>query len=130
MLYMMNLHRMIEIVDPQFFKAILLKSVHAMRTDSDTFKRDYQDTHPLDLNIKQVNLPAVTDPDVLKAYESIFTYDPAAREAATEGRLVDFLMEHPMYAAFGFHRGFGTNLFNSLVQNAYLKSGKDMDKFY
>lgn len=94
------------------------------------FQKPEKETHPLDLNIKHINLPAITDSEIVKAYDNLFTTDSQAREAATESRLVEYLMDHPMYAAFGFHKGFGTVVFNQLVQSAYLKSGKDMEKFY
>ena len=127
---MMNMHKLIAILDLSFFKVLLLKNVEYMRTAPGDTERSERKTHPLELNIRYINLPAITDPDIIKTYESIFTYDQKAHAAAMDGTLVDFLMEYPMFSAFGFHKGFGTNLFNSQVQNAYQRSGKNMDKFY
>lgn len=78
--------------------------------------------HPLDLNIGLIDLPNETDPEIIKAYNTIFMLDPDAREAIQNNNLKNFLAEHRAFATYGFHKGFGTALFSQMVHEAYKSS--------
>jgi hypothetical protein len=136
----MYYHKYLPIVDRKFFKVLIGKCAELMESMGEEGFKDFRTNetngfHPLDLNISMMDLPGVTDPDIIKAYNTIFTLDPEAREAIASNNLKTFLSEHRAFAVYGFQKGFGTALFSSLVSEAYQQSeqaeaGKLSTQFY
>lgn len=74
---------------------------------------------PLRYDISEINLPSIDDPELIQAYHRFFALYEPARLAVQNNKLVEFIEKHSFFAAYGFHKGFGTQLFNSMIQDAY-----------
>ena len=78
------------------------------------------------LNISQINLPKVNNEAVIDAYETAFAYDisdslPANNENGGNPfslhLLIDFFGKNLQFVQYGFYKGFGDLLFNTIISD-------------
>jgi len=60
-------------------------------------------------------LPAIDDPSVIEGYENCMATFFVKAEDVNFNTLVAFLINNPIFAGFGFHKGFGKLLFNLML---------------
>lgn len=70
---------------------------------------------PFKLNLQEIDLPNVTDENVINAYNNCIALQFDSIEDVNLNSLFLFLLNNPFFANYGFHKGFGTTLFNMML---------------
>ena len=115
------------------FLYLLLQSYNKMREHraNPHFNRSLQqqyDVQIFNLNISQINLPKVTNEAVIDAYETAFAYDISDQLPNNEAGgmnanpfslhlLIDFFGKNLQFVQYGFYRGFGDLLFDTIISD-------------
>jgi hypothetical protein len=112
---LISLHTIIPVLHEPFL-GLLLSAYPAMLSQGTVTLND-NDLNIFNLNISEINLPAIEDPNVIEGYENCMASLFNKAEDVNFNTLVTFLINNPVFASFGFHKGFGKLLFNLMLIN-------------
>lgn len=110
---LISLHTIIPVLHEPFL-GILLSAYPAMLSQGAVTLND-NDLNIFNLNIAEINLPAIGDISVIEGYENCMASLFVKVEDVNFNTLVSFLINNPIFASFGFHKGFGKLLFNLML---------------
>lgn len=92
-----------------------------------TSQQHYFDVQIFNLNISQINLPKVTNQQVIDSYDTAFSFElgDISGSSSDSGSsqaphfslhlLIDFFSRNQHFAQHGFYRGFGDLLYNTII---------------
>jgi len=112
---LISLHTILPILHEPFL-GILLSAYPALLNQGAVNMSD-NDLNIFSMNISQINLPMIEDQQVIEGYENCMATYFNKAEDVNYNTLVSFLINNPVFASFGFHKGFGKLLFNLMLVN-------------
>jgi hypothetical protein len=80
------------------------------------------------LNISLLNLPSISNPELIDAYETAFSYEMLDRQSNKPyssdldaslnlHMVIDFFIKNGNFALRGFYQGFGEMLYNMIISD-------------
>ena len=111
---LMRLHLSLPVLSTHFLLA-LLRGYNAF---SEQFARKYY-VSPFSLNISQVGLPRLGNPEIVEEYElALFNHLRIEHpDQFTIGLVIQFLKDNEAFAKHGFFNGFSALIFNALMSD-------------
>jgi len=106
------IHQTLPVLNSQFLH--MLVSSYVTLRQNRTFSPSYE-LMIFNLNISLAQLPKMSSPALIDAYETAFALELTDKEPFSVHLLIEFFGRNLYFVQFGFYQGFGELLFNTIV---------------